>query len=446
LPVVLAVYWRLPSQNARKHWLVLSSYAFYAAWSVKFAVLMLGTTGVDYFTARYIEDSPTARRRKAWLSVSLTANLGVLAIFKYFDFAATTINQLAPRPMLTLLHVALPMGISFYTFESMSYTIDVYNGKTPALRRFIDYAHFVTMFPRLVAGPIVRYVDLSHQLRSFASRLTPEIVMEAAHFFTIGMFKKVMIADVLAGTLVTPLFGDVAGLHAASAWTAALAYTAQLYFDFSGYSDMAVGLALLLGFRLPRNFNLPYRAENISEFWRRWHISLSTWLRDYLYIPLGGNRGAPGRTSFNLFVTMVLGGLWHGANWTFLAWGALHGVALVLYNTRLKGRLPLPRQVSVAVTFLVVIAGWVLFRSDNVGQAASVYSAMLGLRGLGLTWLRGQAVSLLVLSVALGLSLTVDTYDLRPPTRMRTAALEAMLLALCITRLGQPSPFLYFQF
>src|SRR6185312_13411469 len=184
LPIVLAVYWRLPTQNWRKHWLVLSSYAFYAAWSAKFALLMLATTGVDYFTARYIEDSNSTQRRKAWLAVSLVANLGVLAVFKYFDFLASTINRLAPRPMLTLLHVALPIGISFYTFESMSYTIDVYRGKTPAVRRFIDYAHFVTMFPRLVAGPIVRYVDLSAQLRAFSNRLAPGVVMEAMHFFT----------------------------------------------------------------------------------------------------------------------------------------------------------------------------------------------------------------------------------------------------------------------
>lgn len=446
LPVVLAVYWRLRTQDRRKRWLVLSSYAFYAAWSIKFAALMFATTGVDYFTARFIEDSSAASRRKAWLAVSMTANLGVLVTFKYFDFMATTVNRLASRPIVTLLHVALPIGISFYTFESMSYTIDVYRRRTRALRRFIDYAHFVTMFPRLVAGPIVRYADLSSQLRSFTDRLKPEMVMEAIHFFTIGLFKKVMIADFLAAKLVAPLFADVGGLHAASAWTAAFAYTAQLYFDFSGYSDMAVGLGLLLGFRLPRNFNLPYRSESISEFWRRWHISLSTWLRDYLYIPLGGNRASLRRTAFNLFVTMVLGGLWHGANWTFVAWGALHGSALVVYNARLKGRFSLPRKVNVALTLLVVVTGWVLFRSDSVHQALSIYSAMLGRSGLGMSWFRGQDLTLLVLVVAIGLSLTVDTYDLPVPARTTTAMLEATLLAICITRIGQPSPFLYFQF
>jgi alginate O-acetyltransferase complex protein AlgI len=266
------------------------------------------------------------------------------------------------------------------------------------------------------------------------------------HFFTIGLFKKVIIADFLSARLVTPLFGEVGGLQAVSAWTAALAYTAQLYFDFSGYSDMAVGLGLLLGFRLPRNFNLPYQAESIGEFWRRWHISLSTWLRDYLYIPLGGNRASRRRTSFNLFATMVLGGLWHGANWTFVAWGALHGVALVLYNTRLRGRFSLPRPANVTLTLLVVVAGWVLFRSESIGQAMSIYSAMLGQKGLGPSWLKGQDLALLVLAVALGLSVTVDTYDLRPPRRTAIAVLEGVLLALCITRLGQPSPFLYFQF
>jgi alginate O-acetyltransferase complex protein AlgI len=450
LPIVLAIYWLTPRGTPRKYVLVLSSYVFYGLWSPKFAALMLATTSVDYFTARRIDASSTARGRKAWLVLSLVSNLGVLAVFKYYDFFASSANALTGTAALPLLRVVLPIGISFYTFESMSYTVDVYRREVAPLTRFIDYVHFVTMFPRLVAGPIVRYKDLARQLSAAPRRLDLNAVPEALHMLAVGMAKKVLIADILAAKIVDGAFLAPKGLGLVEAWSAALGYTAQLYFDFSGYSDMAVGLGLLFGLRLPRNFALPYASENPSEFWRRWHISLSTWLRDYLYIPLGGNRGSRARTQVNLFLTMLLGGLWHGANWTFVLWGAYHGIALALYNSGIARARWMPRVGAIACTFLVTVIGWVLFRATSLSGAVEVYRAMLGANGLGIAFARAHAPLLSLLSIALTISFTIDTPELwtkiRARLAVRWALVDALLLAACLTRLTLPSPFLYFQF
>lgn len=441
-PIVYAVYWKLRGQEQRKALSLLASYLFYGVWSAKFALLMLATTSVDFFTARWIEDTESKARRNALLAVSMTVNLGVLAIFKYWDFFASSINAIAPSPIVPLLKVALPIGISFYTFESMSYTIDVYWRRTKALRSFVDYGHFVTMFPRLVAGPIVRYTDVAEQLRALPRTLSAGIKLEAAHFFVLGLAKKVLLADVIAAKLVDPLFPRANELTLVQGWLAALGYTAQLYFDFSGYSDMAVALGLLLGFRFTRNFNLPYASKNISEFWRRWHISLSSWLRDYLYIPLGGNRGSRDR---NLFLTMLLGGLWHGANWTFVLWGAYHGAALIVHNKG-KDAVKLSAPVAQALTFVAVVFGWVMFRAESVRQALQVYAAMFGAHGLGARALIEHKSALVVLAVALAISMKKDTYDVALPTSRARAAIVGALFALCLLRLAVPSPFLYFQF
>lgn len=450
LPSVLAVYWSVPRGTPRKYVLVLASYVFYGVWSAKFALLMLATTSVDYFTARRIDVSPTERGRKAWLVLSLLCNLGVLGIFKYYDFFAGAANGLLDSSVLPLLRVALPIGISFYTFESMSYTVDVYRREVAPLRRFVDYAHFVTMFPRLVAGPIVRYRDLSKQLGDAPARLDSKVIPEALHMLTIGMAKKVLVADILAVKLVDGAFAAPGGIGLVEAWSAALGYTAQLYFDFSGYSDMAVGLGLFVGFRLPRNFLLPYASANPSEFWRRWHVSLSSWLRDYLYIPLGGNRGSRWRTQLNLFLTMLLGGLWHGANWTFVLWGAYHGVALALYNGGVARARWMPRLGAIGCTFIVAVVGWVLFRAATVSDAGAVFRAMLGYNGLGTSYVRSHVAALGLLAGALAMSFTFDTADLwgKVGSRMslRWSLVEALVLAVCLTRLTLPSPFLYFQF
>jgi len=372
----------------------------------------------------------------------------VLAVFKYLNFFIESVNTVAGQPLLPVLAIVLPIGISFYTFESMSYTIDVFRRRKRALVRFLDYAHFVTMFPRLVAGPIVRYNELADQLKTFATRLDPAVVMEGAKFLTIGMAKKLLIADLIARHLVDGAFPRAAELGACEAWGAALGYTAQLYFDFSGYSDMAVGLALWLGLRLPRNFELPYRSRDISEFWRRWHISLSSWLRDYLFISLGGSRGSAGRTLRNLALTMVLGGLWHGANWTFVLWGAYHGLALVVHRVARAQRPTAgwPAPLGIAVTFAVVVVGWVLFRAATVAEATTMLRAMAGLHGAGAAWAAANARWLAVLVVVLGVSFARDTYDVPTPRGVLGAIALGLLLVVCLTRLSQPSPFLYFQF
>lgn len=444
LPFVLLAYWTRPLGDQRKWVLLLSSYAFYAVWSWKFAGLMLATTSVDFFTARWLDRS-SGRKRKAWLWVSMVSNLGVLAAFKYLDFFAGSINAIAGRPVVNLLGFVLPIGISFYTFESMSYTIDVYRGRVRVVNRFLDYAHFVTMFPRLVAGPIVRYIDLVDQLKAQPQRLEPAAAAQAIYFFVMGLAKKVLIADPIARALVEPLFSTGGDTRLTAVWAGALGYTAQLYFDFSGYSDMAVGLGLLVGFHLPRNFNLPYRAVSIADFWRRWHISLSTWLRDYLYISLGGNRAGTGRTYVHLFVTMLLGGLWHGANWTFVLWGAWHGCALLVDHVT-TGRPRLPPFIARPITLLVVVFGWVMFRAETLAQAISIYRGMLGLDGVNLDFVRANAGILVFLALALVLSVSTDTADHKAPMRGWFAFGLAALFVLCLTRMSIPSPFLYFQF
>lgn len=446
LPLVLCLYWAMPSTTARKYLSAAASYLFYGAWSAKFALLMLGTTSVDFFAARWIQKTDQPARRHLWLAVSIAINLGVLAVFKYYNFFAGALNQLLGGGLLPVLSVTLPIGISFYTFESISYVIDVYRGKVRALSRSIDYIHFVTMFPRLVAGPIVRYGDLADQLETPPRSLTTEYAVRAIHFFTLGLAKKVLVADFIAARLVNPLFGSSSSLHLTSGWAAALGYTAQIYFDFSGYSDMAVGLGYLLGFELPRNFRLPYQSASIAEFWRRWHISLSSWLRDYLYIPLGGNRQGPWRTRLNLFLTMLLGGLWHGANWTFVLWGIYHGLLLLINNSQWWQRLRLPHIASVAGTFLLVVVGWVPFRASSLHETMQVLGAMAGLHGVGLAWVKSSVVPLLILVVALAVSMTVDTYDIRLPLRQRSALVYGVLLVACVTQFSTPSPFLYFQF
>ncbi|HWI52118.1 MAG TPA: MBOAT family protein [Symbiobacteriaceae bacterium] len=447
LPVVLAAYWATPSLKARKWISLIASYIFYGAWDYRFALLMLGTTSVDYFTARFIQAATNQQRRKHWLIVSMVCNLGVLGIFKYYNFFASSLNAVVPQGVLPYLHVILPMGISFYTFESMSYTIDVYWERIPALQRFVDYAHFVTMFPRLVAGPIARYSEMAEQLKALPRFLPAADVAEAIHFFTMGLVKKVLIADYLAGHLVNPLFQATDSLGFLSGWVAVLSYSAQLYLDFSGYSDMAVGLGLLLGFRLPRNFMLPYASTSIAEFWRRWHISLSTWLRDYLYIPLGGNRQGEGRSRFNLFMTMLLGGLWHGANWTFVLWGAYHGLALAVHRVTRKHFPAMPRWVNIAGTFLVVAMGWVMFRANSMAEAWHVYRSLLGLNGLvGPAWVLQAGAALVLLVLGLGISFTTDTYEFKPRFGRGWAVACGLLLTVCVARFYAPSPFLYFQF
>jgi alginate O-acetyltransferase complex protein AlgI len=344
----------------------------------------------------------------------------------------------------------LPIGISFYTFNSMSYTIDVYRRQVEPARSPLHYAAFVAMFPHLIAGPIVRYATMERQLAALAPRLTWQLAASGLFFFACGMGKKLLIADTLAPH-VDRLFGASGQLGFLSGWAAAVGYSLQLYFDFSGYSDMAVGLAFLLGFRFPQNFDSPYKAHNISEFWRRWHMSLSFWLRDYLFIPLGGSRTGRLRTLRNLSVTMFLGGLWHGAQWTFVVWGMAHGCFLVVHNLLRGAGLTARNAIANrALTFACVCAAFVVFRAPSLDVAGNVLAAMAGLRGIDSAseyrTLVGGSFTLLVLAALVFVNVAPNTWQVQIRPRRLHGVAVGLVLASAILMITSPSPFLYFQF
>jgi alginate O-acetyltransferase complex protein AlgI len=452
LPITLLGFWSLRSTRLRLAFLALASYVFYAWWDWRFLPLMLASTMTDYVAALLISRTSDLRGRRALLVGALSINLGLLALFKYAGFFLDSGNGIAsllgvgqPFPALALV---LPIGISFYTFNSISYTIDVYRRTIPADRNALRYATFVALFPHLIAGPIVRYSAIRSQLERLAPRLSGELATAGLTFLACGFVKKLVIADSLAPT-VDRLFAGHAHLGLVSAWVAALGYALQLYFDFSGYSDMAVGLALLLGIRFPRNFDSPFRATSIADFWRRWHISLSTFLRDYLFIPLGGSRARPLIVTRNLAIVMLLGGLWHGAAWTFVVWGAIHGVLLAGHALlRKRGWTPSWQPLNRLFTFVAVTAAFVVFRAHSLGDAGDVLSGMLGLNGLrgslpvdSLVW-PGVFIAALLVFV----NTAPDTWDVRFRLNVRTGLAVGVALAVAVLAISGPSPFLYYQF
>jgi alginate O-acetyltransferase complex protein AlgI len=340
---------------------------------------MLFSTAIDYFCGAAIaREGATPRQRKVALVASVSSNLALLGFFKYALFVSETFGKVAtvfgfgevPLPGF-LSHIVLPVGISFYTFQSMSYAIDLYRGHAVRARNFTDFACYVSMFPQLVAGPIVRYGTVAEQLRERTHSL--EGFVAGLTRFNYGFAKKILLANPM-GRLADLAF-EAGSPGAPVAWAGILAYALQIYFDFSAYSDMAVGLGRMMGFRFPENFNSPYQSTSLTEFWRRWHISLSTFLRDYLYIPLGGNRMGSARTYLNLFLVMLIGGLWHGAQWTFVIWGGLHGLVLALERFGKNVlKISLPRPVGWTATTLVVLAGWVFFRSPDLATWQTVHT------------------------------------------------------------------------
>ena len=364
LPVFLGSWGLVRRPELRKAFLLCASYAFYAAWSPYFCLLILASSLGNHAAAHAVSRLQ-GRPRTAAVSAAVAANLAVLGWFKYYGFFSLALDGMLPGLGLPLLDIVLPVGVSFFTFHGISYVVDVYRGDTAPAASTLDAMLYVAFFPHLVAGPIVRASYFLPQLRQVPE---PEDIKTSAAVVLIlwGLAKKVLIADCLATGLVDPAFADPASHAAADLWMATYAYAAQIFCDFSAYTDIATGVAALMGYRFPPNFDRPYGSASLGEFWTRWHISLSGWLRDYLYIPLGGNRGGTGRTCINLLATMALGGLWHGANWTFLLWGLLHGAALVvarLWPWRL------PRALGVLLTFHVVCLGWILFRAPDLATA-----------------------------------------------------------------------------
>jgi alginate O-acetyltransferase complex protein AlgI len=379
LPLVLAGYYALP-MRLRNLWLLAASYVFYGWYEPWFVLLMFAATTVNYACGLAMSAAGAGpRRRFCAVTVSIVASLGLLGFFKYANFAQMNFRllvELLGQAEVPVFQVALPAGISFYIFHCLSYTIDVYRRDAPPVRSPADFALFVSLFPQLIAGPILRYHTLAGQLVARAHTL--EKFSAGAAIFILGFAKKVLLANQI-GPVADAVFAAESP-DAMAAWFGVIAYAFQIYFDFSGYSDMAIGLGRMLGFEFPKNFDAPYRSQSITEFWRRWHISLSSFLRDYLYIPLGGNRKGPRRTYANLAVVMILGGLWHGANWTFVAWGALHGGLLAFERALGKESLyhRLPRWVRIAITFLLVLFSWVLFRSESIAAAGHYLAAMFG--------------------------------------------------------------------
>jgi alginate O-acetyltransferase complex protein AlgI len=377
LPVVLLVYFAVP-RRIRNSFLVLASILFYAWGEGGYAIVMLLSMSINYVFGRLIDDYRT--QAKWILALAVAANLAPLIFFKYLAFFVQNfapILQLAGLRNLHIDHVHLPLGISFFTFHSISYLVDIYRRDAAAQRNPIDLALYISFFPQLIAGPIIRYHDIADQLRNRIVRAEDFAI--GIQRFILGLGKKVIIANTLAGPADKIFALPAEQLTAPLSWLGIICYTFQIYFDFSGYSDMAIGLARMFGFRFLENFNYPYISRSIQEFWRRWHISLSNWFRDYLYIPLGGNRVAPARTYFNLVLVFLLCGLWHGASWNFVLWGALHGTFLIFERLGLARAVARGgRWLAHTYTMLVVIVGWVFFRTETLPRAISYVKAMAG--------------------------------------------------------------------
>ncbi len=454
LPVMLAAYWVLRGRS-RKWALLLGSYLFYAAWDWRFLSLLLLSTVVDFSCARAIDRRRGSGGSGKFLVASVATNLGVLATFKYFNFFrdsfAATATALGLQVDMPTLQIILPMGISFYTFQTMSYTIDVYRGTKPE-RSLLHFAIFVACFPQLVAGPIMRARDFLPQLTKEQTFRDVDISAGVYRIFR-GLFKKMVVADALA-LYVDAVFASPSGYPGLSSWIALYAYAFQIYMDFSGYTDVAIGTGRLLGLKLTENFDSPYLAHSPSDFWRRWHITLSTWLRDYLYIPLGGSQRGARRTIRNLFITMGLGGLWHGAAWTFVAWGVYHGILLTaerLFGSR-RSRAEFEcesfgyRMLCIVSMFHLSCVGWLLFRAPDWDTAQAMAANLVDFSSGHVRGLRCAAIVLLCMAAhAWPFTRTLGEKFARLP-----AFGQGTLAAVCMWALLLFSPdakaFIYFQF
>jgi len=450
LPVTYAVFWSLRTADARYVWLTLTGYVFYGYWDARFCLLMAFSTLVSYTAGLGFLRWSDPKHRKLCLVIPITVDLLLLGFFKYAGFGLETGRQVAhwmgrdiPLPHLNII---LPVGISFYTFHTISYIVDSYRGVIRPTRNFFEFSAYVSLFSQLVAGPIVRFRQIEEDLESLGEASRSRWLYRGISFFAVGLIEKVLIADTLAA-FVDPALASYATLSTAGAWVAMLGYSCQLYFDFSGYSTMAVGLGYMFGLRIPQNFNSPYKALDPSDFWRRWHISLSTCMRDYLYIPFGGNRGTEFQVFRSLMLTMLIGGLWHGAAWTFVAWGAYHGLLLALYRKAAPTWDPLPTWIRRPSMWLAAVVGWVLFRSHSFGMATALLHKMFVPTGGTLVPDPALATAALLLAAAWATA-GPNAFDMRHVHTFRrdlvlAAAFGASFAIIAGTR---PSPFLYFQF
>ena len=375
-PIVLTIY-RLADAKYRNGWLLFSSLLFYAWGAPKFIFILLPLTAIDFYIVKKMYLLPKGKMKQRWLALSILINMGILAYFKYANFFIGNVNHLfsiVGIHQVKWIAIALPIGISFFCFETLTYSIDAYRGVIKPLEKLKDYYLYIFFFPKLIAGPIVRFNLISNQMAAENRNLGQSDFILGFSRFVIGLSKKMLIANVMAETATNFLDGDLNSLTATTAWLGMLAYTFQIYFDFSGYSDMALGMARMLGFKLPENFNSPYISQNITEFWRRWHMTLGAWMKEYLYIPLGGNRvDSKVRLYFNLWLVFLISGLWHGASWNFVIWGAFHGLFLILDRLFLIKLLSKSGKLfSTFFTFVVVLIGWVFFRMNSFHDARIV--------------------------------------------------------------------------
>ncbi len=461
LPVTFFAYYLVPAR-LRNALLASASIIFYAWGEPRFVILMLVSVAINFYGARLLERS---NARRAILLAAVALNLLILAVFKYGNFIVDNLDVLlAPLgvPAITIKPIALPIGISFYTFHAISYLIDIYRRNATPNRNIVEYSLYIMLFPQLVAGPIIRYKDIYSQLSLRAASL--EDINAGIVRFTMGLSKKVLIANQLGMVADAGFNAPADQLGPLVAWACLMCYALQIYFDFSGYSDMAIGLGRMFGFRFPENFNYPYSARSIQDFWRRWHISLSTWFRDYVYIPLGGNRKGEARTLLNLWIVFLLTGIWHGASWNFVIWGAIHGFFLMIERFARVVNVRMPKAVGQIYAILVVMLAWVFFRASSLEQAERYLLALAGY------WPRAQwtvtlqsIYSTQTLWLFLGaILLTLGLYpamrqaaqplwnrlsDYRVDGWMRAVIVAPALILSCMSiALGQYNPFIYFRF
>lgn len=459
LPVVLLVYYLAPDK-AKNVVLLIASLVFYAWGAPDFFPIFIASMICNFLITNKMHNIEAPKGRKGWLAVSMVLNISLLAYFKYMNFFVDNVNallQLTNHAAIQFTRVALPVGISFFTFQSISYTIDVYRKVSEPLRRWYDYMLYISLFPQLIAGPIIRYNTIADQL---VSRSIPmEDRVGGFMRFTVGLGKKVLIANTLAVFADEVFAMDFGSMSSGTAWLGILAYTFQIYFDFSGYSDMAIGIGRMLGFRFGENFNVPYISQSISEFWRRWHITLGGFMKEYLYIPLGGNRVSRGRTYFNLWVVFLISGLWHGASWNFVLWGVFHGTFLILDRLfmldilKKMGRIP-----SILLTFLVVVLGWVVFRAETVGDAWHFYQALFAFRQGATAAVAPQFLLFLLLAVFFSFSpvsrlgdkcmgaLYSETHSKGVTIALFTVSMLLFFLSVGNLAVTDFNPFIYFRF
>jgi len=450
LPVTLAAYFAVP-KKAKNYVLLIASLIFYFFGEPVYTLLLVFSSISDYLHSLYIEKHRGEKRAKIALISSIAINLAMLGFFKYVDFFIGIVNGLFGAE-IPLLNVPLPIGISFFTFQTMSYTIDVYRGKAKCERNFFTLATFVCLFPQLVAGPIVRYTDIAAELSERESKL--QDVAVGIRRFIVGLGKKVLIANAMGE--LCGIFRDSPEKSVLFYWIYAIAYTLQIYFDFSGYSDMAIGLGRIFGFRFPENFNYPYISRSITEFWRRWHMTMGGWFRDYVYIPLGGNRVSKGKWFFNIFVVWFLTGFWHGADWTFIAWGLLFGILLVIEKLFLLKYLDRSKVISRIYVLLFVVIGFVIFNADGIKGAAADIGGMFGAGGLplvsGHTLYYLRSYGLLIAAAIFGSMPVLRRLHEKLEQKKIMAGIEPIALcAILVTATaylvdGSFNPFLYFRF